>query len=82
MADNKSIALAVNRPLPALFLNWGSTEPTDRIENFCRSIDDIFETWVNRCNSPHTRRAYREDVMAFAGFVGIRWPHDAQEIRK
>ena len=81
MAEHDSNALA-NSSLPTLFLRWNSSEPSERVENFCRCIDDIFETWVNRCNSPHTRRAYREDVMAFTSFVGIRWPRDAAQILK
>ncbi|HTU47501.1 MAG TPA: tyrosine-type recombinase/integrase [Bryobacteraceae bacterium] len=83
MADNDSNLLSVvSRSLPAIFLSWSSSEPSERIENFCRCIDHIFETWVNRCNSPHTRRAYREDVMTFAAFVGISWAQNAQQILK
>ena len=28
----------------------------------------------------HTRRAYRQDVMAFVEFLGIRWPDDATRL--
>jgi site-specific recombinase XerD len=81
MGDTDSHSLTVRDSLPLVFLSWSSSEPSERIESFCRCIDDIFETWVNRCNSPHTRRAYREDVLAFAAFVGIRWPQNAQAFR-
>jgi integrase/recombinase XerD len=82
MADNDSKSLTTSHSLPAVFLSWGSLDPSERIESFCQSIDDIFETWVNRCTSPHTRRAYREDVMAFAAFAGICWPQNAELILK
>src|SRR5437899_7014513 len=41
------------------------------------SVAEIFERWVERRTSPHTRRAYRQDVMAFVEHLGIVWPHDA-----
>lgn len=83
MADNdNSKSLTARDSLPLVFLSWSSAEPTERIENFCRCLDGIFETWVNRCNSPHTRRAYREDVMAFTVFIGVAWPQNAQQILK
>jgi site-specific recombinase XerD len=31
----------------------------------------IFEAWVNRRKSDHTRRAYRGDVMAFVDSAGL-----------
>ncbi|HEX3866436.1 MAG TPA: site-specific integrase, partial [Gemmatimonadaceae bacterium] len=37
----------------------------------------IFEMWVARRESPHTQRAYRDDVMAFVRFMGWHWPDDA-----
>ena len=47
------------------------------VGDFYGSIATIFEAWVNRRKSEHTRRAYRGDVMAFVSFMGWRWPDDA-----
>jgi site-specific recombinase XerD len=35
---------------------------------------------VNRRKSEHTCRAYRGDVMAFAQFMGWKWPSDSIEL--
>src|SRR5581483_10902075 len=43
---------------------------------------EIFESWVKRWKSRHTQRAYREDVMGFVKFTGIRWPQDSIELLK
>lgn len=48
-----------------------------QVEGFYSNVASIFELWVNRRESPHTRRAYRDDVMAFVRFMGWRWPQDA-----
>ena len=40
----------------------------------------IFEAWVNRRKSDHTRRAYRGDVMAFVEFCGFAWPEDSAKL--
>ncbi len=50
------------------------------VERFYLSVGEIFEAWVNRRKSPHTRRAYREDVMAFIDFLGIEWPKRSFEL--
>jgi site-specific recombinase XerD len=37
----------------------------------------MFEVWVNRRKSEHTRRAYRGDVMAFVEFRAFAWPQES-----
>ena len=51
-----------------------------RVENFFHSVAAIFEAWVNRRKSDHTRRAYRGDVMAFVEFCGLAWPDDSAKL--
>jgi site-specific recombinase XerD len=60
--------------LPPILAGHVTPDTQERVEHFYFSVAAIFETWVKRRQSPHTRRAYREDVMAFATFVGIAWP--------
>jgi site-specific recombinase XerD len=55
-------------------------EIKERVESFFHSVAAIFEAWVNRRKSNHTRRAYRGDVMAFVEFRGFVWPRDAAEL--
>jgi integrase len=64
-------------PLPPILA--GNTTPVirRRVEHFFFSVASLFEAWVARRHSPHTQRAYREDVMAFARFMGMDWPQDA-----
>lgn len=56
----------------------GHVTPTlqKRVERFYGSISEIFEAWVTRRKSPHTQRAYRDDVMQFVRFLGITWPDE------
>ena len=60
----------------------GATTPAirHRVEQFFFSVASIFESWVSRRQSPHTQRAYREDVMAFVKFMGITWPEQATSL--
>ena len=44
------------------------------------SVGDIFERWVSRRSSKHTQRAYRQDVMDFVRFLGIRWPDESTRL--
>jgi site-specific recombinase XerD len=53
-----------------------------RVERFYHSVGSIFESWVARRTSPHTQRAYREDVMAFVHFLGIVWPGGSLDLLK
>jgi site-specific recombinase XerD len=65
------------KALPPLLAGSGAPAQQARVVNFYGSLDAIFESWVKRRQSPHTRRAYREDVLAFIRFLGLRWPRDA-----
>ena len=46
----------------------------EQIHQFYLSVADIFERWVHRRTSPHTQRAYRQDVMAFVQYLSNYWP--------
>lgn len=61
-------------PLPPILAGQFTPETQEKVERFYFSVAAIFETWVKRRQSRHTRRAYREDVMAFVNFIGIAWP--------
>src|SRR5580704_1353356 len=67
-------------PLPPILAGQFTPETQERVERFYFSVDAIFETWVKRRQSKHTQRAYREDIMAFVNFTGIRWPEDAGQL--
>jgi integrase/recombinase XerC len=52
-------------------------EIKERVESFYFSVAAIFDAWVGRRKSNHTRRAYRGDVMSFIDFKRWSWPRDA-----
>jgi site-specific recombinase XerD len=66
--------------LPPVLQGSLTPEVAGRVGNFYASVASIFEAWVGRRHSAHTRRAYRGDVMAFVSFMAWRWPEDATEM--
>jgi len=66
--------------LPPVIAGANTPEIERRVENFFHSVASIFEAWVNRRKSDHTRRAYRGDVMAFVEFCGLAWPDDSARL--
>jgi hypothetical protein len=63
--------------LPPILVGIGRADTHKRVEHFNTSVAAIFEAWVGRRRSGHTQRAYRQDVMAFVRFLGVRWPDEA-----
>ena len=69
------------RDLPPILLGKATPEVQQQVQSFCFSIAQLYESWLNRRPSRHTRRAYDQDIMAFArGFLGLRWPEEAHEL--
>lgn len=66
--------------LPPILAGMDTPEVSRRVESFCFAVAEIFERWLNRSKSEHTRRAYRQDVMAFVEFMRWRWPNDAPRL--
>ena len=69
------------RDLPPILLGKATPEVQHQVERFYFSVADLYQSWLNRRPSPHTRRAYDQDVMNFArGFLGLDWPDQAHEL--
>jgi hypothetical protein len=66
--------------LPPILAGATTSAISRRVEHFFSSVASIFESWVSRRQSPHTQRAYREDVMAFVKFMGMAWPEQATSL--
>ena len=66
--------------LPPVLAGASTPAVAEQVGNFYGSIAALFEAWVGRRKSEHTRRAYRGDVMAFVEFMGWRWPDDAANL--
>lgn len=66
--------------LPPILAGHHDPHLLSRVEQFYLSVAEIFELWVARRKSPHTQRAYREDVMCFVRFMGLEWPQSAPDL--
>lgn len=68
---------AETQNLPEILAGTQTPDIRHRVGEFFASVAEIFEAWVNRRKSLHTRRAYREDVIAFIRFMEMDWPQDS-----
>jgi site-specific recombinase XerD len=59
--------------LPPVLVGHLTPEVRRRVEKFYVSVAELFEVWVARRRSPHTQRAYRQDVECFIGYMGFDW---------
>jgi hypothetical protein len=50
------------------------------VEQFYSSVYEIFQRWVNRPKSVHTRRAYKEGVHSFVRYRGMLWQQEASRL--
>jgi site-specific recombinase XerD len=71
-----STQLANSSPeeLPPILVGSGTPAIRQRVEQFYSSVAEIFESWIARHRSGHTKRAYRRDVLSFVQFLDIKWP--------
>ena len=67
--------------LPPVLAGTLTPEIRSRVEHFYSSIYEIFERWVNRPKSVHTRRSYRDGVLSFVRHRGILWPQEAPALQ-
>jgi hypothetical protein len=66
--------------LPPVLAGSLTPEIRSRVEHFYSSLYEIFERWVNRPKSVHTRRSYRDGVLSFVRHRGILWPQEAHAL--
>lgn len=82
--DNRNLPAVVTpeveSDLPQVQAGHATPAVAEKVRNFYVSIADIFEGWVRRCRSVHTRRAYRADVLGFVQFMEFDWPQDATKL--
>jgi site-specific recombinase XerD len=60
--------------LPPILAGAETPQIRRQVHRFYASVAQIFESWINRHRSAHTKRAYRQDVLSFAQFLNIKWP--------
>jgi site-specific recombinase XerD len=78
---NNTIAKRESVDLPPILHGQVSKEVEERVREFVFSVAAIYETWLGRRTSPHTRRAYDQDVMHFVRrYVRLDWPDQASDL--
>ncbi len=75
-----AVAGTLARRPPPILAGALTPEVHSRVEGFYSGVAEIFERWVRRCVSPHTRRSYRDGVMSFVRYLGLVWPSEAQAL--
>lgn len=76
--NDKLIVVETAELLPPILSGAETPAARKKVEKFFSSVAEIFERWVTRRKSPHTQRAYREDIMSFVKFMDWEWPRDAE----
>src|SRR5512135_3617412 len=66
--------------LPPILVGRLTPAVEAQVGSFYGSVAEIFERWVTRRSSRHTQRAYRQDVMDFVQFLGLRWPEESTRL--
>src|SRR6516162_5621872 len=70
-----------SRELPPIIRGQVTREVEEQVRQFVFSVAAIYQTWLGRRSSAHTRRAYDQDVMHFVRkYLRLDWPHQAQEL--
>ena len=79
--NDEIVLLPTDLELPPILHGQATPQVEVRVRKFLFSVAAIYESWLGRRTSPHTRRSYDQDVMNFVrGYLGLRWPDDAAKI--
>lgn len=63
--------------MPPILAGYLTPAMREHVERFYLSVAEIFEAWIKRRKSPHTQRAYRQDVESFIQFMDFDWPAES-----
>jgi site-specific recombinase XerD len=66
--------------LPPILEGCYTLAVEDKTRRFVAGVPEMLERWISRRSSPHTQRAYRQDLFAFIGFAGLHWPDEAAKL--
>lgn len=76
----REVSIVGKSELPPVLAGTITPQVAERVKRFYYSVADIFLRWVDRHASPHTQRAYHQDVMAFVRYRKIAWPREATKL--
>jgi site-specific recombinase XerD len=63
--------------LPPILAGQQTPAVKRKVQEFYGSIAELFGLWIGRRRSPHTQRAYQQDVMGLVQFLKIPWPTES-----
>ena len=63
--------------LPPILEGCYTVTVEERVRRFVLGVPEMLERWISRRASPHTQRAYRQDLFTFIAFADIAWPAEA-----
>jgi hypothetical protein len=72
METTEVVTIEQGTELPPVLAGSETPAVRQRVERFYLGVPELFEPWVSRCTSVHTRRTYRAAVMRFVEFVGVQ----------
>ncbi len=67
----------LGRMLPPILEGCYTLAAEEKLQRFLDNVPEMLERWISRRASPHTQRAYRQDLFTFIHFAGIDWPQQA-----
>ncbi len=66
--------------LPPILDGCYTLSVEEKVRRFVLNVPELLERWISRRASPHTQRAYRQDLFTFLAFAKIVWPTHATEL--
>src|SRR6266404_3984936 len=63
--------------LPPILDGCYTLSVEEKLQRFVLNVREMLDRWISRRSSPHTQRAYRQDLFTFIGFANLLWPDDA-----
>lgn len=79
--NEKSVLKDEHSELLPILHGKASGQVEQNVRQFLFSVAAIYETWLKRRTSQHTRRSYDQDVMNFfRTYLRLKWPEDASKL--
>lgn len=69
--------IARSELLPPILEGCRTAAVEEKVRRFLHGVPEMLERWITRCQSQHTQRAYRQDVLTFLRFLQLDWPRQA-----
>lgn len=70
----------ISLALPPILEGCYTLAVEEKVRRFVLAMPELLERWISRRASPHTQRAYRQDLFTFIGYAGIAWPDQASDL--